>query len=101
MFPKNRQPTHPGAILEHEFLKPLGMDAKKFAQVLGGDWNEIKINAILTGKEGISERIARDFAEALGTTVEFWKKFARYYQQWEQVHKANEKGSLKPWKKAQ
>lgn len=101
MYPKRRAPTHPGTILLEEFLKPLDMNARKFAQILGGNWSELKINAIITGTEGISDQAAHDFAEALGTTSEFWKKLSQYYQQWQQIQNNNEKGSLKQWKKAQ
>lgn len=101
MFPKRRSPTHPGEILKEEFLIPLQMDAKKFAEILGGNWSELKIASILAGKEGISEEAARAFAEALGTSIEFWKRIGQYYNQWEQTERSNEKGSLKPWKKAQ
>lgn len=101
MFPKRRKPTHPGEILQEEFLKPLHMDAKKFASVLGGNWSELKVSAIISGAEGVSDQTAHEFAEALGTTIEFWKRLGQYYHQWQQTEKTNEKGSLKPWKKAQ
>ena len=101
MFPKRRAPTHPGMILEEEFLKPLHMDAKRFAEVLGGSWSEIKVNAILSGAEGISDLTAHEFAEVLGTTVEFWNRLAKHYSQWQHIQNINEKGAIKPWKKAQ
>ena len=101
MFPKKRNPTHPGRVLEELFLKPQNIDAKRFAEMLGGEWSEIKIVAILSGNENLSDQAATDFAEALGTTVEFWQRIAQYYRQWEHVQKNNVKGAVKPWKKAQ
>ena len=101
MFPKNRKPTHPGIILEEEFLKPLELTPKRFAEILGGEWNELKITAIIKGQEGISEKTAHAFAAALNTSPEFWIRLSKYYVQWEHVHRENEKGSHKGWKKAQ
>ena len=101
MLPKRRKPTHPGAILMEEFLKPLGMTPRQFADKLGGSWSEHKVEAILKGKEGVSDKAAEQFASVLETTPQFWIHLQRLYHQWEETHKQNEKGSLKPWKKAQ
>jgi hypothetical protein len=35
MIPKNRQPNHPGEILDEEFLKPLAMTQGKLAEKMG------------------------------------------------------------------
>jgi addiction module HigA family antidote len=101
MFPKKREPAHPGIILQEEFLKPLQMDAEKFAAVLGGNWSELKVEAVIKGKEKISDLMAHEFADVLGTTVEFWKRLAHFHQLWEQAQQQNEKGAHKPWKEAQ
>lgn len=101
MLPKRRKPTHPGIILKEEFLTPLGMTARQFADKLGPTWNEVKLEAILQGRENLSQRTAEEFAALLGTTAQFWKHLQQTYSQWEQTHRQQEKGSLKPWKKAQ
>lgn len=101
MLPKRRKPTHPGIILHEDFLKPLGMSSRQFAEKLGGHWNEVQIEAIIKGKEPLSDKAAAAFAEALGTTVHFWQHLQSLCTQWESIHRQNVKGSLKPWKKAQ
>jgi antitoxin HigA-1 len=101
MLPSRRKPTHPGEILSKEFLGPLTLTPRQFADRLGQEWNEIKVEAIIKGKENISEKTAEQFAAALGTTAEFWKHLQNTHNQWEKEHRSNEKGSLKPWKKAQ
>jgi addiction module HigA family antidote len=101
MLPKRRKPTHPGQILMEEFLKPLGFDSRQFAEKLGGHWTELKIEAIVRGKENISEKVAQEFATFLDTPVQFWIHLQKIYNSWEEMHHRNEKGSLKPWKKAQ
>lgn len=69
-MPKNRAPTHPGVILEKEFLKPLGMTqvalAKRTAMPIQ------RIEAIVTGKRGVTADAAPLLAEVFGTSPEFW-----------------------------
>lgn len=70
MLPKNRIPTHPGAILLEDFLKPLGI-----SQVALADHLEIpvqRINELVRGKRGVTPETAWLLAGALGTTPEFW-----------------------------
>jgi antitoxin HigA-1 len=55
-----------------EFLIPLGISQTEFALHLGGSWTQPKLSAIIHGKRSITEEIALDFADALGTSPEFW-----------------------------
>ena len=87
MFPKRREPTHPGVILKEEFLKPLNLTTKAFAEKLGGKWTEIHIMAIIEGKEGIGDKAATDFARVLGTDVQFWRRLDQQYSQWREKKK--------------
>ena len=70
MLPKNRIPTHPGEILLEEFLNPLGVSQKRFAEHIGVPIQ--RVNEIVRGRRGVSSESAWLFAEALGTTPEFW-----------------------------
>ena len=70
MLPKNRVPTHPGEILLEEFLNPLGVTQKRFAEHIGVPIQ--RVNEIVRGRRGVSSETAWLFAEALGTTPEFW-----------------------------
>ena len=72
MLPTHRRPTSPGKILLEEFLLPLGISQSDFALHLGGSWTQPKLSAIIHGKRSITEEIALDFADALGTSPEFW-----------------------------
>ena len=101
MLPKRRQPTHPGKILMEDFLKPLKLTSRQFADMLGGDWSEYKVEAFISGKENLSEEAAREFAAKLGTSMQFWQHLQQMHNKWAETHRHNEKGSLKPWKKAQ
>lgn len=101
MMPKRRKPTHPGQVLLEDFLKPLSLTSRQFADKLGGDWSEVRVEAIIKEKEYLSPKAIKEFAETLGTTTYFWEHLQNIRKQWEQLHHHNEKGSLKPWKKAQ
>jgi len=70
VLPKNRIPTHPGEILLEEFLAPLGVTQKQFAKHIGVPVQ--RVNEIVRGKRGVSPTTAWLFANALGTTPEFW-----------------------------
>jgi antitoxin HigA-1 len=100
MLPKNRKPTHPGTVLSEEFLKPLVLSTRQFADLLGQEWTEKKVQALIAGKEPFSEKWAEKFAEILGTSPTFWRNLQFLYHEWESRQKQNEKGSLKSWKKA-
>ena len=70
MLPTNRTPTHPGEILLEEFLVPLGISQVALAEHL--EISLQRINEIVRGKRGVTSETAWLFAQAFGTTPEFW-----------------------------
>ena len=70
MQPKRRVPTHPGVILLHEFLAPLGVTQVDLATHLGVSAQ--RVNEIVRGRRAVTPETAWLFAQALGTTPEFW-----------------------------
>lgn len=82
MLPKNRPPTHPGEVLLEEFLKPLKLSQEQFVSYLGGSWTQPKISEIINKKRRVTEIIALDFADALGTSPEFWLNLQNRYDLW-------------------
>lgn len=70
MFPKRRIPTHPGEVLQQEFLVPLGITQVELAAHIGVSVQ--RINEVVRGKRGVTPETAWLFAQALGTTPEFW-----------------------------
>jgi addiction module HigA family antidote len=77
MLPENRIPTHPGEILLEEFLKPLGMSQVAFAKHINVPIQ--RINEIVRGKRGVTPDSAWRFAQAFGTTPEFWLNLQAAY----------------------
>ena len=70
MTPENRIPTHPGEILLEEFLVPYGLTQVAFAKHIKVPVQ--RINEIVRGKRGVTSETAWLFAQAFGTTPEFW-----------------------------
>ena len=70
MIPAKRIPTHPGEILEEEFLKPIGISQVAFSAHLGVPVQ--RINELVRGKRGITPETAWLLSQALNTTPEFW-----------------------------
>ena len=77
MIQRHRKPTHPGEILQAEFMKLMGLSANKLAQILEVPTN--RITMIVTGKRGITADTALRLADALGTTPEFWTNLQAHY----------------------
>lgn len=70
MIPENRVPTHPGQVLQSEFLEPLGLTQVALARHL--DIPTQRVNEIVRGKRGVSPETAWLLAQAFGTTPQFW-----------------------------
>ena len=87
MIPTHRKPTLPGKILLEEFLIPLRITQTEFAHHLGGSWTQPKLSAIIHGKRSITEEVALDFADALGTSSEFWIGLQMDIHLWEAKRK--------------
>ena len=87
MLPKKRSPTHPGEMLLNEFLEPVGITQKKFAEHLG--WTYARLNEIINKRRGVSAESALAFADAFKMEPEFWLNLQRDWDLWhaKQHHK--------------
>ena len=70
MIQRHRVPTHPGEVLQEEFLSPLGVTQVTLAAHLGVPVQ--RINELVRGKRGVTPETAWLLAQALNTTPEFW-----------------------------
>ena len=77
MIPKNRKPTHPGEILQKEFIEPMGLTQLGFARHLSIPVQ--RINEIVNGKRGITPETAWLFSQAFGTSPELWVNLQTNY----------------------
>lgn len=65
-----RKPTTPGEILKEEFLGPLKLTQKEFADHIGVDVKVI--NRLVNDKTSVSPELALKLASALSTSPQFW-----------------------------
>ena len=84
-----REPTHPGEVLEEEFMKPLGLTQSKLARELGVSVRAV--NEIVNKKRGITPEMAIRLAERFGTTAEFWLGLQMDYDLWKAYHNPGRK----------
>lgn len=96
MIPTHRKPTLPGEILLEEFLVPLNISQSEFVEHLGGTWTQPKLSAIISGKRSITEEIALDLADALGTSAEFWIGLQADVNLWEAIQRRTKIRRIKP-----
>lgn len=78
---RTRKPTSVGEMLSEEFLIPLELTQKAFAEHLGLDVKTI--NRLVNGKTSVTPPLALKMASALGTTPEFWMNLQVANDLWE------------------
>jgi addiction module HigA family antidote len=61
---------HPGEVLLHEFLHPMGISQNALARAAGVPPR--RINEIVLGKRGVTADSAVRLARVLGTSDRFW-----------------------------
>jgi addiction module HigA family antidote len=84
MPPKNIIPTHPGEVLYKDFLEPLGLSQKQFAEHLG--WTYPRLNEIINMRRGVTADSALAFGEAFGMEPEFWLDLQTQWDLWNARH---------------
>jgi|ERR1700675_4909414 len=67
---QRRVTTHPGDVLNEEFLKPLGMSVNALALALRVP--ATRIGAIVKGERSVTADTALRLARFFGTSAEFW-----------------------------
>ncbi len=65
-----KNPVHPGSIVRHDCLEPLGLTVTAGAKVL--DVSRQTLNNVVNGKTGISAEMALRLSKAFGSTPETW-----------------------------
>jgi antitoxin HigA-1 len=71
-------PVHPGEHLREDFMAPLRLSAYRLAQDICVPTT--RIQAIITGRRGITGDTALRLGRYFGTTPEFWMNLQRDYE---------------------
>jgi len=72
-----KNPAHPGRIVRHDCLDPLGLSVTAGAKVLGV--TRQALNNVVNGKSGISPEMAIRLSKAFGSTPETWLRMQLAY----------------------
>ena len=87
-IPKNRIPTHPGAVLLKEFLEPLNISQRELADAIHVPYQ--RINELVNGKRGITPSTALRLSAFFGNSSEFWlnlQQISELYNVWSKEEK--------------
>jgi antitoxin HigA-1 len=73
-----KNPVHPGRIVRHDCLEPLGLSVTAGAKVLGV--SRQTLTKVISGKSGVSAEMAIRLAKAFGSTAETWVRMQASYE---------------------
>ena len=79
-------PPHPGEIVRHECLEPLGLTVTRAAQGLGV--TRQALSDLVNGKAGVSVEMAIRLSKAFGSTPRTWLGMQTAYDLWHAREKA-------------
>lgn len=79
-----KNPVSPGEMLVEEFLKPLELTQKVFANHIGVDIKTV--NRVIKGHTSVTPELAVKFAAAFSMSAEFWLNLQHSVDIWK-VHR--------------
>jgi addiction module HigA family antidote len=77
MLNLKRKPTHPGEILNEEFLKPLEISQTELAEAIGTTFRTV--NELVNEKRNLSSEMAVKLSKYFGTSPELWFNLQNQY----------------------
>ncbi|MDC0357696.1 HigA family addiction module antitoxin [Oligoflexia bacterium] len=86
-------PPHPGEILREDYLLPLRITQREFAEHISV--TRKTVSAIVNERSGISPDMAVRFAHAFDTTPEFWLNLQISYDLWQVESSSKELRKIK------
>lgn len=89
--PEERPPTHPGEMLQKEFLNPLEMTQRELANHM--NVHVPRVNELIKGKRRVTPQTAAMLARVFDTSERFWLNLQSAYdlyelrnsEQWEKI----------------
>lgn len=80
-MPRTRKPTHPGAIILHDYMKPLDLTVTALAAHLG--ISRKHLSQVIHEWASVTSGLALRLARAFGTTPDLWLNLQRKRDLWE------------------
>jgi len=75
------RPTHPGEMLQEDFLPDYGLTVSGLAEALGV--SRQSVNELLRGRRAVSPAMALRLSRLFGNTAEFWLNAQRAVDLWD------------------
>lgn len=75
------RPTHPGEMLQEDFLPDYGLAVAGLAEAVGV--SRQTVNELLRGRRGVSPKMALRLGRLFGNTPEFWLNAQRAVDLWD------------------
>ena len=69
-IPTDREPTHPGEMLLHEFLLPMELTQQALAGAIQVPYQ--RVNEVVRGRRGVTPSTALRLSRFFGTSPDFW-----------------------------
>lgn len=89
-----RQPTHPGKIIQEDYLKPLLITITNMAELLGT--SRKTMSKIINGKGSVTPDMALRLSRAFDTTPNLWLNLQKNYDLWNAEQVSKEWKKVKP-----
>ena len=83
-IPTHGPPTHPGAMLLEEFLKPLGMSQVELAARIGVSFP--RVNELIHAKRGVTPDTALRLERLFGMETQFWLNLQLAWDLYQAAH---------------
>ena len=79
--PLKRRPTHPGEMLQEDFMPDYGLTIAGLADAVGV--SRQSINELVRGRRAVSPEMALRLARLFGNSAEFWLNAQRAVDLWD------------------
>ena len=89
-----RQPTHPGKIIQEDYLEPLSITITEMASTLGV--SRKTLSKIINERGAITPDMSLRLARAFDTTPELWMNLQKNYDLWQAEHISKDWQRVKP-----
>ena len=86
-YTRKRQPTHPGGILQRQYLEPLALTVTDVARSTGV--SRKTLSKIINERGAVTADMALRLARAFKTTPELWLNLQQNYDLWHTTHQSN------------
>lgn len=69
-IPTHRAPTHPGEVLQEEFLKPMGLTVQQLADAIHLPVQQV--DELVNSRRAVTPTTALRLAKYFGNSADFW-----------------------------